>query len=92
MQALEKEINTAYQGLVSGEKGAKSARYVISLQIRRLMVLFDVLLESWNQAQVNADPSAKVDFPREKIFLQPVRGRARAPPLRHDRQLQIFTQ
>jgi len=94
VRALEREINTCYRDLVTSRKlgGLKAARYVISLQVRRLMVLFDVLLESWNQAQVQGDSGAKVDFPREKIFLQPVRGRTRAPPLRYDRQLQIFTQ
>jgi len=97
VRALEREINTCYRDLVTGRKTGgsdrmKAGRYMLTLQIRRLMTLFDVLLESWNQAQVQGDTGAKVDFPREKIFLQPVRGRTRAPPLRHDKQLQIFTQ
>jgi len=97
VRALEMEINTCYHDLVMSRgggrsKAALSSRYVLTLQIRRLMVLFDVLLESWNQAQVDSDGGVRMDFPREKLFLQPVRGRRRAPPLTYDRQLKIFTQ
>ena len=77
---------------------SKERNELLSLQISRLMTCTDVLLESWNTAQPNLNTGSLfgkgsgVDFPREKLFLQPVRGRNRAPPLKYQSQLQLFTQ
>ena len=77
---------------------SKERNELLSLQISRLMTCTDVLLESWNTAQPNLNQGNLfgkgngVDFPREKLFLQPVRGRNRAPPLKYQSQLQLFTQ
>jgi len=107
VRALEAEINTYYEGdyfstsrrrqmKSAADEVSRSAHFVLSLQIRRLMILLDVLLESWNHSNVKSSSSsagaAKVDFPREKMFLEAVRGRRRAPPLKYQRQMQIFTQ
>ena len=77
---------------------SKERNELLSLQISRLMTCTDVLLESWNTVQPNLNhgslfgKGSGVDFPREKLFLQPVRGRNRAPPLKYQSQLQLFTQ
>ena len=78
---------------------SKDRNEILSLQISRLMTCTDVLLESWNSIQPSLQESATltnkangIDFPREKLFLQPVRGRNRAPPLKYQSQLQLFTQ
>ena len=77
---------------------SKERNELLSLQITRLMTCTDVLLESWNTVQPNLNhgglfgKGSGVDFPREKLFLQPVRGRNRAPPLKYQSQLQLFTQ
>ena len=78
---------------------SKDRHEILSLQISRLMTCTDVLLESWNTVQPNTQNGSAalvkgngIDFPREKLFLQPVRGRNRAPPLKYQSQLQLFTQ
>ena len=78
---------------------AKDRNEILSLQISKLMTCADVLLESWNSIQPTVTQGASqstkgngIDFAREKLFLQPVRGRNRAPPLKYQSQLQLFTQ
>jgi hypothetical protein len=78
---------------------SKDRHEILSLQITRLMTCTDVLLESWNSIQPSMQEGGTIpnkgngiDFPREKLFLQPVRGRNRAPPLKYQAQLQLFTQ
>ena len=78
---------------------AKDRNEILSLQISKLMTCADVLLESWNSIQPTVTQGVSqstkdngIDFAREKLFLQPVRGRNRAPPLKYQSQLQLFTQ
>ena len=69
---LEQEVNTHYISMVLEKtKSEKWRHHLLSLQIRRLMVCLDVLLESWNSSY--SSDSAKIDFPRERLFLQAVR-------------------
>ena len=67
IRSLEKAVNYGFIDLLD-EKGPEKYE-MLSLQIKKLMVSFDVLLESWQMQ--GAEP--KVDFTREKIFLYPVR-------------------
>ena len=78
---------------------SKDRHEMLSLQISRLMTCTDVLLESWNsiqpsmqQGNATVSKGTGIDFPREKLFLEPVKGRSRAPPLKFQPQLQLFTQ
>ena len=49
------------------EEGCRAQ--LLTLQLRQLLCSFDALLEAWNAAE----KGEKVDFPREKLFLRPVR-------------------
>ena len=86
IRSLEKAVNLGYLNLLD-QKGPEKYD-MLSLQIKKLMVSFDVLLESW---QLQSSES-KTDFPREKLFLHPVRGRRRMPPLYYDSNYQMFSQ
>lgn len=42
---------------------------LLQLQLQRLLTSLDAMLEAWNAAE----KEGKVDFPREKLFLKPIR-------------------
>ena len=67
LRALEKSVNFGFIELLD-QKGPEKYE-ILSLQIKKLMASFDVLLESWQMQGTDF----KMDFPREKIFLHPVR-------------------
>ena len=48
------------------------AQQQVLLQLRQLLNSLDVLLEAWNAA--DSAGGGKVDFPREKMFMQAVRS------------------
>lgn len=77
---IEREVNVYYKELIDR---TKSVYYLLTAQIMRLITCFDILLEA----------SANPDFARDKVFLQPTRGRNRARPFKYlDLGEGVFTQ
>lgn len=77
---IEREVNVYYKELIDK---TKTVYYLLTAQIMRLVTCFEILLEA----------SANPDFPRDKVFLQPTRGRNRARPFKYvDIGEGVFTQ
>ncbi|XP_059084495.1 THO complex subunit 5 homolog [Tigriopus californicus] len=85
MRDLERLINSGFDTL-----GPKLKPSLLSMQLQRLLTSLDALLEAWSVALNESNPQAKVDFQREKLFLQSVRGRNRSLPINFDPKLQVF--
>ena len=62
---MERLVNTDFARVPTEFRG-----HTLSLQLRQLLGSLDVLLEAWNAAD---EAGGKVDFPREKVFMQAVR-------------------
>uniref|UniRef100_A0A1B6MH52 THO complex subunit 5 homolog n=1 Tax=Graphocephala atropunctata TaxID=36148 RepID=A0A1B6MH52_9HEMI len=75
---IEREVNAYFKELVVQ---TKSVHNLLTAQLLRLIVNFDILLEA----------SSNQDFPRDKIFVQSNRGRNRAWPFKQlDRGEGVF--
>ena len=77
LRQLERLVNQDFAQIPSvKEEGGKKRRkvhwssFTLSFQLRRLLSSLDVLLEAWNTEEAGG---GKVDFPREKVFMQAVR-------------------
>lgn len=84
-QDLERLINSGFD-----TTDTKLKPSLLSMQLQRLLTSLDALLEAWSVALNEFNPQAKVDFQREKLFLQSVRGRNRSLPINFDPKLQVF--
>lgn len=85
MRDLERLINSGFD-----TTDTKLKPSLLSMQLQRLLTSLDALLEAWSVALNEFNPQAKVDFQREKLFLQSVRGRNRSLPINFDPKLQVF--
>ncbi|XP_071743634.1 THO complex subunit 5 homolog [Lepeophtheirus salmonis] len=88
IRALEREINLGLNNIFDENELVSHRTEILSLQIQKLLSGFDVMLEAWNATQ----DTDHLEFPREKTFLQPVRGRDRILPLKYNSKLQIYSQ
>eukprot|EP00095_Tigriopus_kingsejongensis_P000367 maker-scaffold319_size207808-snap-gene-0.28 protein:Tk00367 transcript:maker-scaffold319_size207808-snap-gene-0.28-mRNA-1 annotation:"tho complex subunit 5-like protein" len=70
---LELLINRGHEDLSSEARGK-----LLSLQLQRLLTSLDALLEAWSILKTDS----KASFPKEKLFLQPVREHR--DPIHHD--------
>jgi len=80
---LEREVNLGWVDQISAELAGGD---LLAIQLHRLLVLLDVLLEAGSQVTGNND------FPKEKVFFSAVRGRMRSLPLLYSSKMQIFQQ
>ncbi|XP_047120063.1 THO complex subunit 5 homolog [Schistocerca piceifrons] len=72
---MEKELNTHWMELIQGRSWGQT---LLMCQIMRLMSCFDVFLEASGATGI-----APPEFPRDKIFLKPVKGRNRCRPYKY---------
>ncbi|KAK3587348.1 hypothetical protein CHS0354_036514 [Potamilus streckersoni] len=80
---LEEELNVHYEELVQ----EKSCDYLLTNQMQRLIMCFDVYLETGE----NSAKEGPSEFSREKVFSRTTRGRQRAKPYKYCAELGIFT-
>ncbi|PSN46673.1 THO complex subunit 5 [Blattella germanica] len=73
---MERELNVHWMELVGGVGWGNT---LLASQLFRLMACLDVFLESTAAATGVSPP----EFPRDKIFFQPVRGRNRSHPYKY---------
>ncbi|XP_025089480.1 THO complex subunit 5 homolog B-like isoform X2 [Pomacea canaliculata] len=83
IKEMEEEVNVHYAELTVD----KSQEQLLSCQLQRLLVCFDVYLET----EV-VDVSAPVEIPKEKVIPRVCRGPGRNKPYRYVPELAIFTQ
>ncbi|XP_046356426.1 THO complex subunit 5 homolog [Haliotis rufescens] len=83
VKELEEEVNIHYEELV----GRKSQGQLLSNQLQRLLMCFDVYLETESH-----DVSSPVEIPKEKVFPRTARGPNRKKPYRYMPDLSIFIQ
>jgi THO complex subunit 5 len=72
---MERELNVHWMELVDGVGWGNT---LLAAQLLRMMACLDVFLESAGSVGV-----APPEFPRDKIFFQPVRGRNRSRPYKY---------
>ena len=83
VRRLEREVNA------ESERIPKECRSILlTVQLLRLLTNFDVTLEAWNAAE----PGDSLDFPREKAFIHPIRGRDRSLPIHYSVNQNMFSQ
>ncbi len=82
---LEAEVNLYYDELIT----AKSHDHLLSNQLQRLLMCFDVFLETKGEGEGAEGPS---EFAREKMFIRLARGRGRSKPYKYNAQYRYFTQ
>ncbi|XP_033628155.1 THO complex subunit 5 homolog A-like [Asterias rubens] len=82
---MEAEVNLYYDELFT----AKSHDYLLSNQLQRLLMCFDVFLETKGEGEGAEGPS---EFAREKMFIRLARGRGRSKPYKYSAQYRYFTQ
>ncbi|ESO84659.1 hypothetical protein LOTGIDRAFT_236170 [Lottia gigantea] len=82
IQELEEEVNVHYTELIKD----KSKDNLLSNQLQRLLMCFDIYLETETQ-----DLSAPIEIPKEKVFTRLARGPNRKKPYKYIPDLGIFT-
>ncbi|XP_038053852.1 THO complex subunit 5 homolog [Patiria miniata] len=82
---LESELNLHYDELVT----EKSHDYLLSNQLQRLLMCFDVYVETRGEGEGAEGPT---EFAREKMFIRLTRGRGRSKPYKYNAQYRYFTQ
>jgi len=80
---LEREVNLGWTDQISADLAGGD---LLAIQLHRLLVLLDVMLEAGSQV------TGSNDFPKEKVFFSAVRGRMRSLPLLFSSKMQIFQQ
>ncbi|KAK3083868.1 hypothetical protein FSP39_004365 [Pinctada imbricata] len=83
VQEMEEEINVHYDELILG----KSHDVILSNQMQRLMMCFDVYLET--EGKENEGP---MEISKEKIYTRMTRGPNRTKPYKYCPEVGIFTQ
>jgi len=81
MRDLEREVNIGWKDQVSAKLVGGD---LLTVQLYRLLVLLDVMLEAGSQV------AGTNDFPKEKVFFSAVRGRMRSMPFLYSAKQQIF--
>jgi len=80
---LEQEVNVHWEELLA----SGPSYLLLSNQMQRLLMCFDVYLESENIAEVVEGPR---EFAKEKFFLQQSRGRNRTKPYKYNPAMDLF--
>ncbi|XP_033747384.1 THO complex subunit 5 homolog isoform X2 [Pecten maximus] len=84
IQAMEEEVNLHYQELMK----EKSHDQILSNQMQRLMMCFDIYLET--EAQ-NTESEGPMEISKEKVFTRVTRGPNRTKPYMFCPEVGIFT-
>uniref|UniRef100_A0A0L8HE59 THO complex subunit 5 homolog n=1 Tax=Octopus bimaculoides TaxID=37653 RepID=A0A0L8HE59_OCTBM len=84
VQEMESEVNVHYEELILQQ----SRDQILSNQLQRLTMCFDVYLETEAKNMAREGP---VEISREKIYPRLARGPNRNKPFKYDSQLGIFT-
>ncbi|XP_022085627.1 THO complex subunit 5 homolog isoform X2 [Acanthaster planci] len=84
---LESELNLHYDELVT----EKSHDYLLSSQLQRLLMCFDVYVETRREGEGDG-AEGPTEFAREKMFIRLTRGRGRSKPYKYNAQYRYFTQ
>ncbi|XP_052233955.1 LOW QUALITY PROTEIN: THO complex subunit 5 homolog [Dreissena polymorpha] len=84
IQELEEEVNIHYDELVSG----KSCDQLLTNQLQRLLMCFDVYLETESLNRISEGPA---EIAKEKVFSRVSRGRQRSKPYKFDGNTGIFS-
>ncbi|XP_045172199.2 THO complex subunit 5 homolog [Mercenaria mercenaria] len=84
IQELEEEVNIHYEELMS----KKSHDQLLTNQLQRLVMCFDVYLETEAQNSSNEGP---LEIAKEKVFTRVSRGRQRSKPYKFNPDTGIFS-
>lgn len=84
VQEMEEEVNIYYDEL----KKKKSEDQILTNQLQRLLMCFDVYLESEVHCTESEGP---VEISKEKVFARAARGPNRTKPYKYSPEMGIFT-
>lgn len=85
IREMEEELNLHYQELTVN----KAEDYLLANQVQRLMMCFDVYLETKTVGDEGTE--RPLEFAREKMYMRITRGRSRSRPYRYYPQQGYFT-
>lgn len=83
LRALERELNVFSKELTT----SSNTEQLLTNQLQRLLTCFDIYLETETGNEVLEGP---VEFPKEKVFLRPHRGRDRIKPYNYISKYGLF--